>query len=100
MTPLNKQSIERKANFDKTVNSLVEHPSLMSVVGEYEDYDPNRSLESLSVEDLCLAVIKRNPSVLEYIENQTERMCLEAVTIDSTTLKYVKNKTDAILQAV
>ena len=45
-----------------------------------------------------LEKVKRNPSHLAYVEDQTERMCHEAVSRNGLTLYYAKFKTDEINQ--
>lgn len=43
--------------------------------------------------------IKRNPSYLQHVQEQTEEMCMEAVTRNGLALFYVEDKTPDVCQA-
>ena len=45
---------------------------------------------------MCLLAIKRKPSVIKYIINQTEYLCYEAIKRDGTLLPYIQNQTKKI----
>ena len=49
--------------------------------------------------DPNLDVIRKDPSKIQHIINQTEEQCLEAVSRNGLTLYYVKNKTPKICLA-
>src|SRR5574344_1996671 len=43
--------------------------------------------------DICLAAVKQHGYVLEYVKNQTPDICLEAIKQNGFAIDYVKNQT-------
>ena len=48
--------------------------------------------EDWTNEEYCLATVKQNGRLLEYVKKQTEEICLEAVKQNLKTIKYVDKK--------
>lgn len=58
-------------------------------------------MQNVAYEEICIALVRENPSTLQYIQEQTPEICLEAVKQDAHLLKYVKEQTPEIcLEAI
>jgi hypothetical protein len=85
---------------NKTINIckcyLKQECSQSSIDGVNELFDDKDLIQKMYIE--CLP---DNPSLIEYIEEQTEEMCIDVVKQKGMLLSYVKNKTyDICYEAV
>ena len=52
-------------------------------------------------EEICLAAVKQRGLAIQYVKDQTEAICLEAVNSDPNALQYIKDQTEEVcLQAL
>ena len=78
-------------NYDASFVDMLPYSSLCIVMKDITFYD---GIDNYKMEMACIRAINEYETLLECLNNPTERICIAAVNQNSSLLKYIKTQTD------